>query len=825
MDRNKIKGIILTLGAVTALGFGGNVNGYAAEKNAVSVAISTSQSATAAEKASAIERINNGKGEFKDYRVTLKIRQIQSDHVDFVNEAVKEAVNKKGSFLDEDEIWEVASQSIKLCDLYYYIEEGGADISEYEGAEITGVDEENIDDFNNIFMSKKYYLLEDIQAYIDNIISVQEKVCMGEAAVEDYNTLGITTGVSINNVNYINMKVKEDATSKGARLTISEIAESVSRAGERYAGIYRINMGQGALEDYVNLGVKGVDKNNLSYINGQILNKVNADGTNIQKEVDNILYAYRFIDAVNKGSETKDENGFVKEYFELNKVSIIYDTNSDSELSVIRRCVEIKRKLEGDRDLNKVEINSIINSVDSNFEDAKVMITKIDEVIEEKESLLERDLTNEEKQELINNIIKERKYAVRRIFIGKGTVEDFHSFGEYKVNDRNLETINKDIRDFKKINKLSDYRLEGLEEEVAEGIAIYNINKDNLTKNKDNLVKEYALLGIEVPYDFSSTSVFRVTQDYIIIMKKQDNKLTLGRQEILDIFSEVEINLDKYKILMPRISDAIFMEENELGRELTSAEVNKIVNYVEGELKGVVSRLVLGKASIEDFKLFGEDRVNSENIDIINKDISQNGGINKTSNYGIEGLKEAVNKGLAVYNLNNGIETAGMNGNVKEFETLGLEVESSNDAASLDKLVMKALQDKKDILGGKTFSRQDIIDTFEEVKSKKTNPPKEPVEEKKGLLVEYDVNNWGSGYQVNFKLTNNSDASIIKWAIKIKKDDVNILGSWNVNISEDGQYYIITPVGWNSYIGKGSSVDFGIQGSGAIGDTISYVLV
>ncbi len=321
-------------------------------------------------------------------------------------------------------------------------------------------------------------------------------------------------------------------------------------------------------------------------------------------------------------------------------------------------------------------------------------------------------------QTLNNKIIKERKYAVRRIFIGKGTIEDFYNFSEYKVNDRNIETINKDIRDFKKINKLSDYRLEGLKEEVAEGIAIYNINKDNLSKTKDNIVKEYALLGREVEYDFSSTSIFRITQEYIMITKKQDNKLTLGREEILDI-----------------------------------------INEVEAELKDVVSRLVLGKASIEDYKLYGEDRVSLKNIDIINKDISENGGINKTSSYGVEGIKEAVNKGLAVYNLNNGIETAGMNGNVKEFETLGLELESSNDSTSLDKLVMKALQDKKDILGGKTFSRQDIIDTFEEVKSKKTNPPKEPVEEKKGLLVEYDVNNWGSGYQVNFKLTNNSDAS------------------------------------------------------------------
>lgn len=828
MNRNKIKGIILALGAVTAMGFGGNVNPCAAENKDVTAVVAAAQ-VTEAEKAEAIERINNGQGELKDYRVTLRIRDVQAEQVSFVNQSVLEAVKKKGSFLDEDEIWDVAIEGVALCDLYYYIDDGGADVSDYEMAEITGVDETNVDEFNEIFLNKRYYLIADMQKYIDTIISTQEKVCMGEATVDDYNTLGITSGVSINNISYINKKVKVDADAKGTTLTMAEIAESVMKASEEYSCIYRINIGQATLEDYINLGVQGVNKNNLSYINSQIVNKINENGTNIQKEVDDILYSYRFIDAVNKGCETKDENGFVKEYLELNKIAIVYDTNSDSELSVIRRCIEIKRGLEGDRDLNKSEINSIINSVDSNFEDAKVMVIKIDEVLEEKEALLERELTIEEKEELINKAIKDRKYAVRRIALGKGTVEDFYNFGEYKVNNRNLEAINRDIRDFRKVNKLSDYRLEGLKEEVAEGIAIYNINVDNLSKNKDNLVKEYALLGVEVPYDFSSTSLFRVTQDYIVIMKKQDNKLTLGREEILDVLNEVELNLDKYKILMPRISDAIFMKETELERDLTSEEVNIIVNEVEGELKDVVSRLVLGKASIEDYKLYGEDRVNSQNIDIINKDISENGGINKTSNYGIEGLKTAVDKGLAIYNLNNGIETAGMNGNVKELETLGLITESSNDLDSIDKLVMKAIKDKRDLLDGKYLNRQDIIDIFEEVQFKKTNPPEEPiekpVEEEKGLVLNYDINNWGYGYQVSFKITNNSDKAISNWTLKIKKDDINIFESWNVNVREEGEFYIITPVQWNSYIAKGASVDFGVQGGGAIGDTISYAFV
>ena len=37
--------------------------------------------------------------------------------------------------------------------------------------------------------------------------------------------------------------------------------------------------------------------------------------------------------------------------------------------------------------------------------------------------------------------------------------------------------------------------------------------------------------------------------------------------------------------------------------------------------------------------------------------------------------------------------------------------------------------------------------------------------------------------------------------------------------------HLITPVGWNSYIGKGASIDFGIQGSGSISDIITYILV
>lgn len=39
-------------------------------------------------------------------------------------------------------------------------------------------------------------------------------------------------------------------------------------------------------------------------------------------------------------------------------------------------------------------------------------------------------------------------------------------------------------------------------------------------------------------------------------------------------------------------------------------------------------------------------------------------------------------------------------------------------------------------------------------------------------------------------------------------------------VKEAGDYYVITPMSWNSTLRKGESVDFGIQGNGSIGNKI-----
>ena len=115
---------------------------------------------------------------------------------------------------------------------------------------------------------------------------------------------------------------------------------------------------------------------------------------------------------------------------------------------------------------------------------------------------------------------------------------------------------------------------------------------------------------------------------------------------------------------------------------------------------------------------------------------------------------------------------------------------------------------------------------FEPVQSGTTNPsnPTTPSNPSNGKLkLDYTINNWGSGYQVNFKISNNTSANVNGWTLKIKKSDINISSSWNVTVNEVGDYYVITPVSWNANIAKGGCVEFGTQGSGHIGNTINYI--
>ncbi|MBQ6588772.1 MAG: endo-1,4-beta-xylanase [Butyrivibrio sp.] len=103
-------------------------------------------------------------------------------------------------------------------------------------------------------------------------------------------------------------------------------------------------------------------------------------------------------------------------------------------------------------------------------------------------------------------------------------------------------------------------------------------------------------------------------------------------------------------------------------------------------------------------------------------------------------------------------------------------------------------------------------------------PDPEPIFFDSGLELTYSINSWGSGYQVTYKISNNTGNTVDGWTLKVNKNQVNLDSCWNVNVTTDGDYYVITPVDWNKTIANGQSVEFGSIGVGQVGDSFDYVL-
>lgn len=92
------------------------------------------------------------------------------------------------------------------------------------------------------------------------------------------------------------------------------------------------------------------------------------------------------------------------------------------------------------------------------------------------------------------------------------------------------------------------------------------------------------------------------------------------------------------------------------------------------------------------------------------------------------------------------------------------------------------------------------------------------------LNLSYKIDKWNNSYQVNFKIKNNTNLDISNWILKLKKSDINITSNWCIKVDEDSEYYIISPLTWNSNICKDGTVEFGIQGTGNIKNDFNYIL-
>jgi len=83
------------------------------------------------------------------------------------------------------------------------------------------------------------------------------------------------------------------------------------------------------------------------------------------------------------------------------------------------------------------------------------------------------------------------------------------------------------------------------------------------------------------------------------------------------------------------------------------------------------------------------------------------------------------------------------------------------------------------------------------------------------VAVEYTIqDDWGSGFTVNVKISNNTGSAIDGWTLNWSfSGNQKISNAWNADVSQSGSKVTVKGIEWNSTIPANSSVSFGFQGT------------
>ena len=185
----------------------------------------------------------------------------------------------------------------------------------------------------------------------------------------------------------------------------------------------------------------------------------------------------------------------------------------------------------------------------------------------------------------------------------------------------------------------------------------------------------------------------------------------------------------------------------------------------------------------------------------------------------IAGAKNADGTNIQIYNSHSGIAQQFMLKATSNDKAYVIATKCSNLTKVLDDYKSKK-DDGTNVCQWTYGGNENQQWIFESINNSTPSTPST----NKELTLSKSINNWGSAYQVNIKISNETNKNINSWTLKIKKNEINITSSWNVNIKEEGNYYVITPASWNSFIKQGGNIEFGIQGNGVLNSNFSYEL-
>lgn len=79
------------------------------------------------------------------------------------------------------------------------------------------------------------------------------------------------------------------------------------------------------------------------------------------------------------------------------------------------------------------------------------------------------------------------------------------------------------------------------------------------------------------------------------------------------------------------------------------------------------------------------------------------------------------------------------------------------------------------------------------------------------LKLDYVVHDWGDEYIMDVDITNLSNDTVDYWSLLLKKSEFDISIIWGATLSENDEYYIISPLYYNDIIKPGVTVSFGFQ--------------
>lgn len=648
-------------------------------------------------------RINLGTATLEDY-IYLNVTGVTKDNLDSINDYVKSC--NLITIVDlQSKIDIVVEQLESITHSQVVINRinlGKATIVDYEYIGITIVTSNNIDFVNSLIINTNLTSIDDIKAKVADIVAEHNYYVLinsGEATLDVFTHLGIT-GITVENLNYINLNIK------GLNLlTVSEIQAKVNALVSIYEYYAVINSGQATLDVYTSLGITGVTSVNINFIN-QFIKSANCfDLVSLQEKITLLVERYECLVRITSGTATVADYTYIgiTNVTDANIVFINANINLKdcTDIDVIKERVNIlinqyssyininagyaaiidytNLGIIGVTPENLPYINAVLKG--ANLNDVNMIQLKVNEIIDIYAELVRitsgtATVADYEKVKItgvteanINYInidikakgymtIAEIKARVERVFsihsvlgrinIGIATIDDYIEAGAINITAENLDYVNFNIKG----NSLDTF--DAVKAKVDEIITQYEINL-RITTIIANIN-----LGIATVEDYEYININSVTVeniDYINADLKGKNYLN-----ITDIQNRINLNTNLY-VILNKINLGTASLEDYLAINITNVTAANIL-YINADLKGqnlltveeiqnrinlhmniyeAIARINAGTATISDFELLNITSVNSSILVYVNADLK---GRNFTI---VSEIQDTINERLSIY--------------------------------------------------------------------------------------------------------------------------------------------------------------------------------